>query len=210
MPVDIYGNPVNNQPIVVIHETVGSAASAINTFRNNHPNDNDQVSYHSLIKRDGTIVYLVPPEMRAYGAGNSVFNGPNGPETVRLDTVLPPSVNNFAYHTSLESPADGRGNSSRHSGYSDAQYRSLAWLVAQTGVPTNRITTHHAVDRSGTRRDPRSFDNSKFLALLRTYPPVTPAPLTPASAPQLAPQPPVPDSQPDSPNLELNLSSPEP
>jgi hypothetical protein len=183
MSVDIYGNPINNQPIVVIHETVGSAISAINTFRNAYANDNDQVSYHSLIKRDGTIVYLVPPEMRAYGAGNSVFNGPNGAEAVRLDPVLPPSVNNFAYHTSLESPSDGRGNSARHSGYTEAQYRSLAWIVAQTGVPANRITTHRAVDRSRSRRDPRSFDQQRFLTLLSSYTPTVPTAPT-ASSPQ--------------------------
>lgn len=193
MPVDIYGNPINNQPIIVIHETVGSATSAINTFRNAYANDNDQVSYHSLIKRDGTVVYLVPPEMRAYGAGNSVFNGANGSETVRLDPVLPPSVNNFAYHTSLESPADGRGNGVRHSGYTEAQYRSLAWIVAQTGIPTNRITTHRAVDRSRSRRDPRSFDQQRFLTLLRTYTPIptTPTPTTPipTSPPPITPIP---------------------
>ena len=167
MEVDVYGSPVNNDPIVVLHETVGSAGSAINTFRNAYANDNDQVSYHSLIKRDGTIVYLVPPELRAFGAGDSVFTGANGVETVKLDPVLPPSVNNFAYHTSLESPPDGRGNGARHSGYTAAQYRSLAWLVAGTGVPETRLTTHRSVDRSGNRRDPRSFDTQRFLNLLQ-------------------------------------------
>ncbi|HEY9647275.1 MAG TPA: peptidoglycan recognition family protein, partial [Chroococcidiopsis sp.] len=169
MTTDIYGNPVHNDMIAVLHETVGSAVSAINTFQNNYTNDDDQVSYHALIARDGTIVYLVPPEMRAYGAGNSVFDGPNGPETVRLDEVLPPSVNNFAYHASLESPSDGRGNGARHSGYTDAQYRSLAWLIGQTDIPEARITTHQAVDRSGSRRDPRSFDRQRFLTALNTY-----------------------------------------
>ncbi|MBD2093139.1 N-acetylmuramoyl-L-alanine amidase [Microcoleus sp. FACHB-1515] len=167
---DINGNPVNNALIVVMHETVGSAQSAINTFQTPHPNDADQVSYHSLIRRDGTIVYLVPPEMRAFGAGNSVFVGANGAETVRLLAGFPPSVNNFAYHTSLETPPDGRGNQRSHSGYTDAQYRSLAWLIAQTRVPNDRITTHQAVDRSGTRLDPRSFDRSRLMQLLQTYP----------------------------------------
>lgn len=166
MLTDIQGRVLTNTPMVVLHETVGSAGSAINTFRNAHANDADQVSYHSLIKRDGTIVYLVPPELRAFGAGNSAFNG----ETVRLDSALPPSVNNFAYHTSLETPPDGRGSGANHSGYTDAQYRSLAWLIAQTRVPDSRITTHRLVDRGRNRRDPRSFDRQKFQALLRTYP----------------------------------------
>jgi hypothetical protein len=167
---DIYGRPVSNALIIVIHETVGSASSAINLFQTPHPRDADQVSYHSLIKRDGTIVYIVPPEMRAFGAANSVFDGANGAETVRTNAAFPPSVNNFAYHTSLESPSDGRGNSRRHSGYTDAQYRSLAWLIARTHVPDERITTHQAVDRSGRRMDPRSFDMQRFLALLHADP----------------------------------------
>jgi N-acetyl-anhydromuramyl-L-alanine amidase AmpD len=169
MATDIHGNPVDNDFIAVLHETVGSAGSAINTFRRSHANDNDQVSYHALVQRNGTISYLVPPEMRAFGAGNSVFAGANGNETVRLDAVLPPSVNNFAYHASLESPSDGRGNSRTHSGYTDAQYQSLAWLIAQTDIPEERITTHQSVDRSGSRRDPRSFDFDRFFTSLRTF-----------------------------------------
>lgn len=166
---DMNGRPVSNDLIVVIHETVGSASSAINTFQTPHPRDEDQVSYHSLIKRDGTVVYIVPPELRAFGAGSSIFEGPNGPETVQTNPAFSSSVNNFAYHTSLESPSDGRGNGSRHSGYTEAQYQSLAWVVAQTHVPDNRITTHRAVDRSGTRRDPRSFNSQRFMELLHTY-----------------------------------------
>jgi N-acetyl-anhydromuramyl-L-alanine amidase AmpD len=166
---DINGKPINNQMIVVLHETVGSAASAINTFRANNVRETSQVSYHALIERNGAIVYLVPPEMRAFGAGNSVFNGRLGPETVRLHPVFPSSVNNFAYHVSLETPADGRGNGRSHSGYTAAQYQSLAWLIAQTNIPEDRVTTHQAVDRSGMRRDPRSFDPNRFLTLLQTY-----------------------------------------
>ncbi|MEB3210462.1 MAG: peptidoglycan recognition family protein, partial [Leptolyngbyaceae bacterium] len=152
---DIYGNPATYPLIIVLHETVGSASSAINLFRTPHPRDADQVSYHSLIRRDGTIVHLVHPQMRAFGAGNSVFEGPNGPETVQTNPDFPPSVNNFAFHISLESPGDGRGNQRGHSGYTTAQYQSLAWLVARLPVPDERITTHQAVDRSGSRRDPR-------------------------------------------------------
>lgn len=167
--VDANGNPVYNDPIVVLHETVGSADSAINLFQTYHSLDADQRSYHALVRRNGTVVYIVPPEYRAFGAGNSVFEGPYGPETVRTNPNFPPSVNNFAYHISLETPSDGRGNQSRHSGYTSAQYRSLAWLTARTGVPWERITTHQAVDRSGTRRDPRSFDGSLFAREWQTF-----------------------------------------
>lgn len=166
---DVSGRPVRNQWLVVLHETVDSAASAVNFFRTPHPNDLDQASYHTLITRDGTVVYVVPPEKRAYGAGNSVFVGANGPETVKTDPNLPPSVNNFAYHISLETPPDGANNRPGHSGYTDAQYRSLAWIVAKTRVPEARIVTHQQVDRSGERVDPRSFDSQKILTSLSQF-----------------------------------------
>lgn len=166
---DVDGNPLYNPIIIVLHETVASAQSAINTFQNHHAEDNNQVSYHVLIELDGSIIYLVPPEMRAFGAGNSVFEGPYGSETVKLDAELAPSVNNFAYHVSLETPDDGRDKDSTHSGYTVWQYYSLAWLIAQSNVPLERITTHKAVDRSGTRQDPRSFDFNQFQQLLQAY-----------------------------------------
>lgn len=163
---DIDGQPVYNQPIIVLHETVYSADSAINFFRTPHPNESDQASYHTLIRLNGTVIYMVPPEKRAYGAGNSVFVGQNGIETVKTHKSYPPSVNNFAYHVSLETPYDGQDDSPSHSGYTEAQYQSLAWLIAQSTVPDDRITTHREVDRSESRMDPRSFDRPKFLTLL--------------------------------------------
>ncbi|WP_448561249.1 peptidoglycan recognition protein family protein [Trichothermofontia sp.] len=167
--VDVYGKPVHNALLVVLHETVGSAASAVVFFQTPHYKDAEQASYHTLIDRQGTVIYIVPPEKRAYGAGNSVFEGPNGPEAVTTKIGLPASVNNFAYHISLETPPDGFHNGPSHSGYTEAQYRSLAWLVAQTGVPADRITTHAAVDRSGERQDPRSFDRDRFTAQWHAY-----------------------------------------
>jgi hypothetical protein len=166
---DIYGKPLNNQPLAVLHETVGSFSSTINTFRTPHKHDSHQVSYHALIALDGTIIYLVPSDKRAFGAGNSVFESPSGIESVKTKHNLPPSVNNFAYHISLETPPDGRGNQATHSGYSDRQYHSLAWLLAMSSIPDERITTHKAVDRSGHRFDPRSFDFAKFFNILHTY-----------------------------------------
>lgn len=164
---DINGNPVSNPMIVVLHETVGSGSSAINTMLAPQPDESRQVSYHAIILLDGTIAFVVPPEFRAFGAGNSVFNGPYGPEAVKTHPIFPASVNNFAYHISLETPVDGRHNGAGHSGYTPAQYRAVAWLVARTGVPENRVTTHRAVDRSGQRRDPRSFNTQAFSQLLR-------------------------------------------
>jgi hypothetical protein len=166
---DINGVPVNNQAIIVLHETGGSASSAINTFQAPHEDDSRQVSYHTLVKLDGTIVYIVPPEKRAFGAANSVFDGANGSETVQTNSNLAPSVNNFAYHVSLETPPEGRNEQPTHIGYTDAQYYSLAWLIAQSSVPDERITTHKAVDRSGQKNDPRSFDFDKFFRMLHSF-----------------------------------------
>jgi len=167
---DINGQPADQSPIVVLHETVATASSTIGFFQTPHSQDAAQASYHTLIRQDGTVIYLVPPDKRAFGAGNSVFNSLRGAETVRTHPTFPPSVNNFAYHISLETPADGIDNAAGHSGYTEAQYQALAWLVAKTGVPDDRITTHRAVDRSGTRIDPRSFQFSRFFQLLQTYP----------------------------------------
>ncbi|HEY9846145.1 MAG TPA: peptidoglycan recognition family protein, partial [Candidatus Caenarcaniphilales bacterium] len=89
---DVYGRPVNNQLLVVLHETVGSAAATIRFFQTPHYQDSEQASYHAMVTLDGTIVYLLPPEKRAFGAGNSVFVGLDGPETVKTKLDLLPSV----------------------------------------------------------------------------------------------------------------------
>ncbi|XFA72772.1 peptidoglycan recognition family protein [Thermosynechococcaceae cyanobacterium Okahandja] len=156
--VDIHGRTVDYPLLVVLHETVYSAASAIDYFQTYHKHDEDQASYHAIITRRGDIIYTVPAHKRAYGAGNSAFKG----EQVQTNPRIAPSVNNFAYHISLETPLDGQHEGMSHSGYTDAQYRSLAWLVSRTQVPWQRITTHAAVDLGGERADPRSFDWARF------------------------------------------------
>jgi len=169
--VDWFGASALHEPIVVLHETVGSFESVINLFNESHPNDDDQVSYHALIRENGAIVYVVPPEYRAYGAGDSVFvNADRQQETVQTNGKNPSSVNNFAYHISLVTPAEGRHNQATHGGYTKNQYEALAWLVSKTGIADDRITTHKIVDRSGTRIDPRSFNAEYFLQRLRSYP----------------------------------------
>jgi N-acetyl-anhydromuramyl-L-alanine amidase AmpD len=152
------GKLVQNKPLIVLHETTSAASGAVNTVLTPHARDEDQVSYHAVICKDGTIVYLVDPRKRAYGAGNSVFRWREGFETVQTNKRIKSSVNNFAYHISLETPTDGYNENAKHSGYSDAQYSSLSWLIAQSGVDTQRITTHFAIDRLGERQDPRSLE----------------------------------------------------
>jgi len=164
--LDANGEPAYRPPIIVLHETVSDLNQTLRFFQTPHRSGN-QASYHTVIDLRGGIVYVVPPDKRAFGAGNSVFNQT---ETVLIRRDLPPSVNNFAYHISLETPADGANDRPRHSGYTPAQYRSLAWLLAKTGVPQERITTHRAVDRSGSRFDPRSFDFEQFYRLYNQIP----------------------------------------
>jgi N-acetyl-anhydromuramyl-L-alanine amidase AmpD len=167
MKQDVNGTIVRNPFIVVLHETVGSADSTIHLFQVPNYNQNGtQVSYHALIRLDGTIVYTVPLKYRAFGAAESVFMGSEGPEAVQTNRQVPASVNNFAYHFSLETPLDGRNNADRHGGYTVPQYRSLAWLVRYTKVPSARVTYHKTVDLSRTRKDPRSFNQDYFFKLL--------------------------------------------
>ena len=156
---DAFGRRLDASPrVIVLHETVYSVSSAVNTFQTPHPRDEDQVSYHTLISRDGRVLDLVDPLMRAYGAGYSAFLG----EWAITNKRLKGSVNNFALHLSLETPINGAHGRSGHSGYSSKQYDALAlvlsgWMTAFNLSPTS-VTTHRHVDIGGERADPRSFD----------------------------------------------------
>jgi N-acetyl-anhydromuramyl-L-alanine amidase AmpD len=159
---DYMGQRIASSPrFVVIHETVMGERDTISLFKKYHANDNDQVSYHVLVARDGRLIRIVPDQKRAYGAGMSHFIG----STLRAKKGGAGSVNNVSLHISLVSPA-GYEHSDSHSGYTDAQYSSLAkqilnWQM-KYGIPMSRVTTHYAVDRSHTRYDPRSFYWDKF------------------------------------------------
>ncbi|HEY9826561.1 MAG TPA: peptidoglycan recognition family protein [Stenomitos sp.] len=160
---DVKGRPVNQPLLIVLHETTSTADSAVNAMLTPHPRDEDQVSYHAIVRQDGAIIYSVDPLKRAYGAGNSAFNG----EQVQTNKALAASVNNFAYHISLETPMDGYDDKApEHSGYTSQQYGSLAWLIAHSGVDPQRITTHAAIDQAGERQDPRSFEMDRLLQML--------------------------------------------
>lgn len=159
---DYLGRRLGSSPrLVVIHETVMGEKDTISMFKTNHPNDSDQVSYHMLVARDGRLIRVVPDENRAYGAGMSHFMG----STFRAKKDSAGSINNVTLHISLVSPS-GFEQSDSHTGYTEAQYTSLAkqileWQM-QYGIPMSRVTTHYAVDRSHSRYDPRSFHWDKF------------------------------------------------
>lgn len=156
---DVFGQPLDPTPqVVVLHETVYGINSAINTFMTPHPRDEDQVSYHTLIGLDGQVVEVLDPSKRAFGSGNSAFNG----RWVVTNPEVGGSINNFALHLSLETPLDGEDQERAHSGYTAAQYDALAIVLGRWmrrfSIPANNITTHRHVDLGGERMDPRSFD----------------------------------------------------
>lgn len=168
---DVYGNPIDPTPrVVVLHETVYGLESAINTFRTPHPDDNDQVSYHTLIGGKGQVIDTLDSSRRAFGAGYSAFNG----AWVFTSNKVGGSINNFALHISLETPIDGENDGPGHSGYSPAQYDALAVVLAdwmrRYPIRPEAITTHRHVDLGQERSDPRSFNWSELqrrLAALR-------------------------------------------
>jgi len=144
------------KPIIVIHETISSKEEAIKIIQAN-PNT---ISYHVIISLSGEITYLIPPDEIAKAGNNASFNGES------IDN----SVDEFAYHIALESPLDSIPEVTDHSGYTNLQYYSLAWLTAKTGISLDRIVLHKDIDLSGSRQDPRSFDRAKFEKLWNSYP----------------------------------------
>jgi N-acetylmuramoyl-L-alanine amidase len=164
---DAFGNRVDPRPrVVVLHETVYGLESAISTFLTPHPRDEDQVSYHTLVGLDGQVVQVLDPSRRAFGAGNSAFQG----QWVITNPKVGGSINNFALHLSLETPLDGENDGPAHSGYTTAQYDAMAMVLADWmrtfNIPWDHITTHRHVDLGGERADPRSFDWNALKARL--------------------------------------------
>jgi N-acetyl-anhydromuramyl-L-alanine amidase AmpD len=165
---DDQGKPVHHIPrLIVLHETVASEKETLNLFRTRHDNESEQSSYHMVIAQDGRRIRTVNDDYRAYGAGDSAFSN----YTIRLKKGSDGSLNNIALHVSLVSPEDGRGDNTTHSGYTKYQYASAAAQVliwqATYGIPFEFLTTHKAIDRSNTRKDPRSFDWRIFGAAYR-------------------------------------------
>lgn len=153
-----------HKALIVLHETNATAADTVAQFQN----PSTGVSYHALINLDGSITYLTDPTQRAFASTPSIFNG----ECELTSTGLE-SVDNFAYHIALETPADGLGaglNVPTHSNYANIQYTSCAYLCSLTGVDISRITTHKYVDLNQTSQDPRSFDMNQFTTAFNGFP----------------------------------------
>ena len=168
-----FGDRIPNKfkPLIVLHETIGNANTVITLFQN----PKAEVSYHVMIKLDGSLVNFTDSKKRAYGASPSQFNGEFETRT-RTDGKTVKSVNSFAYHISFETPLDGQTPNEEnptHSGYTEAQYMSAAYQCAKCGVPLERITTHKEIDLvpfPKNKKDPRSFDKAKFEKLFNSFP----------------------------------------
>lgn len=142
--------------LVVIHETLISAQDSIRL----HGDPEYYASYHALVERSGEITYLTPADSKAYAAANSAYTDAFG-EIQEVNG----SVDDFAYHIALETPPDGyNAFKTAHIGYTKEQYKSLAWLVAATGVRKDRIVTHGEI-RTPTTSEPRCFNFDYFFSL---------------------------------------------
>lgn len=146
--------------LFVIHETIID----IDTLEDYMADPEFLGSYHAVITIDGTIVYFTPSDMKAFAAAESVFiDDFNG-----VEESVNGSVDDFAYHVALETPANGRDpNILYHAGYSKQQYNSLAWLFNATGISTTRLRTHGELKTPNTT-EPRCFNSKYFSEILLT------------------------------------------
>ncbi len=157
-PRDAWGRHLQARPkLIVLHETEISGPQTVALFQAHHREYDQQASFNLLIVRDGSRLCIVPDQKRAFGAGISAFCD----VTQRTKPTSVGSIDNIALHVSLVSPDDGRDDRDAHSGYTDAQYKSLAGQVllwqATFGIPMTRVTSDAAVDRSQSCYKPRSF-----------------------------------------------------
>jgi N-acetylmuramoyl-L-alanine amidase len=112
-----------------------------------------RASAHLHIRRDGTVVRLLPDARRAWHAGESAWRG-------RHD------VNSFSLGWELANRNDGREP------FTGAQYAATARLAAHyvaQGLPADAFVSHARVALPpGRKTDPAGFDWERFRALLRS------------------------------------------
>lgn len=132
--------------IVVHADAAARAASSVNWIKNNE----SDVSYHTLVERDGDVRHLVPPRRRAWHAGKSAFKG-------RGD------VNDFSLGLAFANRNDGVEE------YTELQYQIGAavvalWMREFPAITMDRITDHATVALpKGRKTDPGPrFDMKKF------------------------------------------------
>lgn len=146
--------------LVVIHESIVN----LETLLLYHQSPTYKASYHVVIARNGHVIHLVPANRKAYAAANSQYKNNQG-----IIEQINGSVDDFAYHIVLESPPEGLDETlCKHSGYTQSQYKSLGWLISQTGVDIDRVVTHEEVKLTKSEvKEPRSFNKSALLNLIK-------------------------------------------
>ena len=109
-----------------------------------------RASYHVLIGRKGDIYTIVPPEQRAWHAGQSSWGGV-------------PDCNDYTIGVCLSNRNDGEEP------YAEAQriaaVEVCATLCQHFAIPTSRITTHALIATpAGRKTDPRGLELPVFRA----------------------------------------------
>ena len=126
-------------PIVVLHDSNGPAEGALSWSLDNR----FKASYHTVIRRDGEIIYLIPAYIKASACGPSSYLG---------DSVNG-SVDPFAYSICLEGPMP----------YTVEIYYSLSYLISQMGIERAQVVVHGEVlDPDITDRDPCVVDMDRL------------------------------------------------
>lgn len=156
-----------------------------------------KVSCHLFIRRDGSVVRMVPDEQRAWHAGKSAWLGRK-------------NVNDFSLGWELANRNDGRET------YTEAQYASVVALAAhyiKQGLQLADFVSHAAVALPvGRKTDPAGFDWIRFRLLARAA--LSEAPAEQAAPPVVVkpvppPAPPEPVELPAGPLVEIVVAQPD-
>jgi N-acetyl-anhydromuramyl-L-alanine amidase AmpD len=122
-------------PLVVLHDSNGPAEGALSWSLDSRVKG----AYHTLIRRAGEVVYLIPSWRKASACGPSSYNG----------QAISGSVDPFAYSICLEGPMP----------YTVEQYYSLSYLISRMGIGRQQVVVHDDVlDPQVLDRDPCVVD----------------------------------------------------
>lgn len=137
---------------IVIHADAAKRASSSVSWIEA---DESDVSYHSLVERDGDLHRFVEPERRAWHAGKSVFMGRA-------------NVNDYSLGLAFANRNDGVEE------YTELQYQvgaaeAATWMRKFPAITMDRITTHNFI-APGRKTDPGpQFDMEKFKEYVQKH-----------------------------------------
>jgi len=126
---------------IVLHATgEDTKRGVVEAFLDPH----EHKSAHFIVSRDGSVLQMVPVELRAWHAGNSELGGVN-------------EVNDYSIGIGMVNRNNGRER------YTKAQYVSVAKLIDQIRmiytVPNDRIVSHAQIALPpGRKNDPDGFN----------------------------------------------------